>query len=320
MLKKIALSAALALGISIVTPVGASAVDFTVGQTVTLVQTGTPASIGTFYSNTTLGAGVAPSSGPSCTSLAQTFTYSSNLATCFNSQNYTPSHFQFTDGATYSYFSLLNPNSQTNYTTFFTEFELLIGGNTQVWAWTYGPNRILIGGGSVAASGDSTPITVTSTLRSELAARDQKISDSQKSIINLITSGKEATLEQRTQAGFFIYSASELNAINKAALALPKEKQNDTNALSHLVKLENLVYRISEVNHRYDVKVSDLVRLGLLAHDYAYKNTVLSSIKSLSTDSLDSIDKLQNAIRVQSKLAESRYTRLVNIMQKINRN
>lgn len=312
MLKKSLRIVSISLTALLAFPQSANAEDFSVGQTVSWIQNGTPSNLGTFHANTTLGAGVAPAS-TGCTTIAQQFTYQTSYSSCFNSQNYTPAHFQFTPGATYSYWTLVNPNNTTNYTTFFTEFQLLIGGSTQAWGWTYGPNKLLLGGGTTTSSNST--ISDIGSLRKELQAREDKIASNKLSLITILQKNQNATFEQWTEAGFYIFSKDSLNAINSAALSMIKEDLMSHDNLSKIVKQENLVYRISNNTTRNNLQVNDFVSLGLIAKDYKYKTTVVNSIKTLPSQSINSFEKLKVAIKEQSTSAESRYKRSIKINQ-----
>lgn len=125
------------------------------------------------------------------------------------------------------------------------------------------------------------------------------------------------TLDTFVQKGIQGVTERTLATINSKILALPLEKRSDLNAIQEIVKVESFVDRVANPATRASVSSSTLVSKGLLAADSPYKYLVTSGLASYPEGSLNTLAKIEAAIKTELDKAGARKAKTEALKAKI---
>jgi hypothetical protein len=112
-------------------------------------------------------------------------------------------------------------------------------------------------------------------------------------------------------------SERTLAAINAKILELPAEKRLDVVAIQEIAKNENFIDRIANPLTRSLISASSLVSRGLIPADYARKQTVIRNLEGYEEASLNTVAKIEAAIKEEMLKADARDLRYKAIVAKI---
>lgn len=108
-----------------------------------------------------------------------------------------------------------------------------------------------------------------------------------------------------------------LPTVNAKILELPAALRVDVKAMQDLVKVENFVDRVANTETRSTVSASALVEKGLLSSTSPYKYSVVQGLAKYPEGSLNTMAKIEAAIKEQIAKAEAPKLRLAAIKAKI---
>jgi hypothetical protein len=108
-----------------------------------------------------------------------------------------------------------------------------------------------------------------------------------------------------------------LPTVNSKILELPAALRVDVKAMQDLVKVENFVDRVANTETRSTVSASALVEKGLLSSTSPYKYSVVQGLAKYPEGSLNTMAKIEAAIKEQIAKAEAPKLRLAAIKAKI---
>jgi hypothetical protein len=108
-----------------------------------------------------------------------------------------------------------------------------------------------------------------------------------------------------------------LSTINTKILDLPAAKRLDVTAIQEIVITESFVDRVANSETRGSVSAATLIAKGLLPSDTVYKHSVVQGLASYPEGSLNSLAKIEAAIKEQVYKAEAPKRRLAEIKARI---
>jgi multidrug efflux pump subunit AcrA (membrane-fusion protein) len=108
-----------------------------------------------------------------------------------------------------------------------------------------------------------------------------------------------------------------LPTVNTKVLELPAAVRVDTKAIQEIIKVESFVDLVANTQTRGGVSSQSLIQRGLLPADTPYKHSVRSGLGSYPEGSLNSMEKIEAAIKEQIYKAEAPKRRLAEIKAKI---
>lgn len=108
-----------------------------------------------------------------------------------------------------------------------------------------------------------------------------------------------------------------LATVNAKILELPIEMRADTTSIAVIAKFESFIDRVANTETRRTVTSKDLIVKGLLPAESIYRSSVIRGLSSYSEESLNSMAKIESAIKEQITKAEAPKLRLAAIKEKI---
>jgi hypothetical protein len=122
-----------------------------------------------------------------------------------------------------------------------------------------------------------------------------------------------------TYAKYEIVGVTErtLPTVNAKVLELPAAKRLDTVAIKEIVKVESFVDLVANTQTRGGVTSTSLIQRGLLPADTPYKHSVRSGLVSYPEASLNTMAKIETAIKAELEKAGARKAKTVEIRARI---
>jgi hypothetical protein len=114
----------------------------------------------------------------------------------------------------------------------------------------------------------------------------------------------------------FIRIASDTKA-SAAILKLSATDREKTEKIIEIINREDFIDRVSMTDTRSTVKSTDLISRGLLPASNVHKHSVVQGLASYPNGSLDTMAKIEDAIKEQIFKAEAPKRRLAEIKAKI---
>jgi hypothetical protein len=112
-----------------------------------------------------------------------------------------------------------------------------------------------------------------------------------------------------------------IKSVNDAVLALPVNDRLNSSSIASvsakLVSVQTFVNRVSNVQTRRSVRSADFIVRKLMPADTPYKYSVLANLQSYAEDSLNSMEKIEAAIKAEISKALQRRERLSKIKASI---
>jgi len=129
-----------------------------------------------------------------------------------------------------------------------------------------------------------------------------------KSVLSL---GKPLTADQLLKADINGVTAKNIDLVNTDIAKLPESQRGDIKQIEKVVLKFATVDKVAEGKSYYS---SDLIAVGLIPQDSKIKSSILTSLKKLPQSSLDSFEKIQQAIASVEKVAADRKARLTALL------
>jgi hypothetical protein len=108
-----------------------------------------------------------------------------------------------------------------------------------------------------------------------------------------------------------------LPTVNTKVLELPAAKRTDAAAIKEIVKVESFVDVVANTTTRESVTSTRLIEKGLLPADTPYKHSVRSGLASYPEGSLNSMAKIEAAIKAELEKAGARKAKTAEIRARI---
>jgi hypothetical protein len=105
--------------------------------------------------------------------------------------------------------------------------------------------------------------------------------------------------------------------VNEKVLELPAAQRLDTKAITEIANVESFIDRVASTETRSSVSASLLVSKGLLPADYSKKHSLIQSLGSYPEGSLNTMAKIEAAIKEQIANAEAPRLRTAEIRARI---
>ena len=131
------------------------------------------------------------------------------------------------------------------------------------------------------------------------------------------SSNKPVTLQQFLDANYGVRNSSVAANVSAAILKLPVADRDNSQKIHEIVSLENFIDRVAVLGTRSTVRSAELVSRGLLSANSAYKHSVIQGLTSYPDGSLNSLEKIEAAIKEQLVKAGERKAKTVEIRAKI---
>jgi hypothetical protein len=108
-----------------------------------------------------------------------------------------------------------------------------------------------------------------------------------------------------------------LAVVNTKILELPADKRLDTKAMQDLVKVESFVDLVANPTTRVAVSSARLIEKGVLPTDTPYKHSVRSGLASYPEGSLNTMAKIEAAVKAELEKAGARKAKTAEIRARI---
>ena len=128
---------------------------------------------------------------------------------------------------------------------------------------------------------------------------------------------KPGTLDQYRAADYKVNNDKVVTKVNAAVLKLPLADRENVEKIAAIIKVENFVDLVSTPATQKRVTSKALVELGLVAVDNPNKTTIANALKKADAASLNSIEKIQEAIKAELAAVKERKDLLAEIKARI---
>ena len=126
-----------------------------------------------------------------------------------------------------------------------------------------------------------------------------------------------ATVATYTRFGYTGVTERTLVKVNAKVQELPLVKRTGTTSIQEIATIENFIDRVANPATRSTVSAKTLITNGLLPADSPYKYSVIKGLSSYPEGSLNTMEKIEAAIKEQIYKAEAPKRRLAEIKAKI---
>jgi hypothetical protein len=311
----------LTTGISIATAAPSSAITISDGSTVAMVSTAasmtncivtnTPISTTTRVRNWTTGDNI-DFSFVGAASFVWDSTHDAAFTRAIAGNSATRGTFTPVTGTTYTFYRLREGTTNANYFCRPGEVNLLINGTDAIIGWVVSPTTFFTSGGSTGNSTDPMATAFAAAL-----AKAAEVVKAKAVLTTLIAGNKPANVQEFANADFKVRNNNVAEKVSAAMMKLSVVDRENTQKINEIIKLEDFIDRISVLDTRSTVKSRDLISRGLLPATSTYKFSVVQGLASYPSGSLDSMEKIDAAIKEQIFKAEAPKRRLAEIQAKI---
>lgn len=136
-------------------------------------------------------------------------------------------------------------------------------------------------------------------------------------LIDLLKVDKPGTLQQYRAANYIVNNEKVVEKVNASVLKLAIEDRSNATKIEAIVKLENFIDQVSTPLTQKTVNSQDLVELGLVEKTSKNKASIANKLKKIDAASLNTIEKIQEAIAAELKVFAARADRTAAIKAKI---
>ena len=187
-------------------------------------------------------------------------------------------------------------------------------------------NLVSLAGSSPSESPSASPsespsaspsATSSATTDAQEEMRQAEIKVAKTAVVEVLKSLKPLSITQLAAADIVVASEKALDRVNAKVRALPEENRTDLDVIQKIVKTENFVDKVSTPTTQRTVTTLELVQEGLVEASYKFKTTVLQTLIKKDAKSLDSIEKVQAAVKDALASIAAKKDRLVAIKKKI---
>jgi hypothetical protein len=230
-------------------------------------------------------------------------------------------NFAYNPSSTYSNWCV-GPTVVPYYFKGVDEIQLTFPGGVTAWALIIGPNAFIVAGEStgsteVDSGGDASEAEVALVEAETAARRAIALAKAKTDLNTLFTTNTSANLQQFLDAGYGVRNSIVAANASAAILKLPVADRDNSDKINQIIKVENFIDRVSVSDTRSSVKSSELISFGLLPADSAYKHSVVQGLASYPEGSLNTMAKIESAIKEQIEKAEAPKRLLAEIKARI---
>lgn len=246
-------------------------------------------------------------------------TRQSEYNTILNRGGTTRTTFSPTIGTTYTFYRLKEGSTSAKYFCHAGQVDLLINGTDAITGWVVSNYTFFTAGES---SGSRVVTSYGAAILGPDAVAEQRqraatIATSRVSLSSGFALGKSGTLETFRAADISVSSVEALARINASILQLPIEKRSKIEEILKIVSIENFVDQVSKPASRINVTATTLVSKGLLPADSPYKYSVVQGLAMYPEGSLNTMAKIEAAIKAEVDKAGARKAKTEAIKAKI---
>lgn len=220
-------------------------------------------------------------------------------------------NFAFDNTKTYSIWCV-TPVVNPYYFDEVDEIQLLFRGSLTAWVLIVGPNSFVVAADSSGSSGPS-----AAELAAIQAAIQAAIEQAKAALTELFNSGKPASFQQYRSADYKVNNEKVVEKVNAAVLNLEVADRSDASKIAAIVNLENFIDLVSTPETQKYVTGQKLVQLGLVEKTSKNKASIANKLKKADAASVNTIEKIQEAIAAELKLIAARADRTAAIKAKI---
>lgn len=148
-------------------------------------------------------------------------------------------------------------------------------------------------------------------------AKAAEVVKAKTALTSLIAGNKPATPQEFANADFKVRNSNVAEKVSAAMMKLSVADRENTQKINEIINLEDFLDRVSVVDTRSTVQSRDLISRGLLSATSAYKFSVVRGLASYPRESLDSMEKIDAAVKEQIFKAEAPKRRLAEIRARI---
>jgi hypothetical protein len=128
---------------------------------------------------------------------------------------------------------------------------------------------------------------------------------------------KPVTLGQFLDAGYGVRNDNVAAKASAAILKLSAADRENTHKIIEIISREDFIDRVAVTETRSTVRSTELISRGLLAADSTKKHSVIQGLASYPDGSLNSLEKIEAAIKEQIAKAQAPRLRTVEIRARI---
>ena len=175
---------------------------------------------------------------------------------------------------------------------------------------------ITVGSGSNSPSGQNAQqlAAAQAAIQAAIAAA---IAKAKTTLHGTLQGDKPGTLDQYRAADYKVNNDKVVTKVNAAVLKLPLADRENVEKIAAIIKVENFVDLVSTPATQKRVTSKALVELGLVAVDNPNKTTIANALKKADAASLNSIEKIQEAIKAELAAVKERKDLLAEIKARI---
>jgi hypothetical protein len=116
---------------------------------------------------------------------------------------------------------------------------------------------------------------------------------------------KPASFQQFLEAGFGVRNANVAEKVSAAILKLPVADRENSQKIKEIIDFENFIDRVAVMSTRSTVTSTELISRGLLPAVTVYKYSAVKGLASYPDGSLNSLEKIEAAVKEQIYKAEA---------------
>jgi hypothetical protein len=131
------------------------------------------------------------------------------------------------------------------------------------------------------------------------------------------STNKPATLGQFLDAGYGVRNENVAATASAAILKLSVADRENIQKINEIISFEDFIDRVAVTETRSTVRSTELISRGLLAADSTKKHSVIQGLASYPDGSLNSLEKIEAAIKEQIAKAQAPRLRTVEIRARI---
>ena len=193
------------------------------------------------------------------------------------------------------------------------EIQLLFRGSLTAWVLIVGPNSFVVAADSSGISSGPS----AAELAAIQAAIQAAIAQAKAVLTELFNSGKPGTFQQYRSAEYIVNNEKVVEKVNAAVLKLDVADRSDASKIAAIVNLENFIDLVSTPETQKYVTGQKLVELGLVEKTSKNKASITRMLKKADAASVNTIEKIQEAIAAELKVFAARADRTAAIKAKI---
>jgi hypothetical protein len=237
------------------------------------------------------------------------FVWDSSAQTAYNSVlnrvNTTRTTFTPVTGTTYTFYRLKQGSTTANYFCHAGQVELLVNGSDVITVWVVSPAVFLTAGESARVSSGPTAEQIAAIAQAKVA------------LVELLKTDKPGTFQQYRSADYIVKNEKVVEKVNAAILKLSIADRSDVSKIAAIVNLENFIDLVSTPETQKYVTGQKLVQLGLVEKTSKNKVSIANKLKKADAASVNTIEKIQEAIAAELKVFAARADRTAAIKAKI---